>query len=145
MTGAVRRLYDMDGVEISSLDELSDCTCYIATGGDNLRKVAYVTVDENGFPIPFGSVRNLATRERRSNIESARRKRKNNRSNGGLLLQDPEFEQPPAEQPLFSPTVNTSVFLFVFFSTSSDEFIHYTIFFVLILIFINFIFKTPHL
>eukprot|EP00842_Homolaphlyctis_polyrhiza_P003432 jgi/Hompol1/408/HPOL_005303-RA len=100
VTGAVRRLYEMEGgTLVRGLDDLKDNAQYVATGGEPLRRIVYSSNEELGQPFTLSSKNPILPK-----LGEQRQRRKINRSTGGLLMQDPEIDHPPAEQPLFGPT-----------------------------------------
>jgi hypothetical protein len=82
ITGGVRKMYTMTGQRIKSLDEIEDNTMYVASAGDPFRNVEYMT-EESHLPVFNGySKSNLTILQDALPL----RRRKINRSTGGLLL-----------------------------------------------------------
>ncbi|KAI8928996.1 hypothetical protein BC831DRAFT_46103 [Entophlyctis helioformis] len=97
MTGAVRRLYDLEsGTQVRRLDELGDGKIYVATGGEPYKKVEYKMVDDGG--IPGGKSTGTLVAKR---TETRQHTRRVTRSTGGLLTQDGGI--PPTEKAIFQP------------------------------------------
>jgi Doublecortin len=102
-SGAIRRLFDINGKSVRSLEELQDGLFYVASSGAPFKRVTYVT-EENGVPLNAGSTRSLAMPTR----GETRGRRHINASNGGLIIEDDIYKTESlvsSEPHFFGPTV----------------------------------------
>ncbi|KAI8904878.1 hypothetical protein EDD86DRAFT_194666, partial [Gorgonomyces haynaldii] len=96
-SGAVRRIYDMNGKQMRALEELENGCFYVASSGEPFKRVNYAT-EENGLPLSVNSNRNLALPLR----TDTRGRRHINGSTGGLLEDDPKLHD--TSDAIFTPT-----------------------------------------
>ncbi|KAI8897395.1 hypothetical protein BC833DRAFT_527115 [Globomyces pollinis-pini] len=106
VNGGVRRLFNVHGKRIKSLDDILDSESYVATGGEPFKNVDYLLQEENIPPVFKGYSRsNLPILRDNSTISTTSQqlvRRKVNRSNGGLLIDEPKF--PPPTSGMFNAT-----------------------------------------
>lgn len=73
-SGAVRKIYTIEGRPIKRFDELEDAGTYVATSGENLKRVAYLLDTDSDGVDPFmklKSAKALAASQVRMRVRTA--------------------------------------------------------------------------
>ena len=96
-SGAVRKLFDLNGKLVRGMDDLKDGHFYVASSGEPFKRVQYVT-EENGVPLTVNSTRNLYVPR-----TLTRGRRHVNGSFGGMLEEDPKLHA-IEDSAIFTPT-----------------------------------------
>ena len=94
-SGAVRRVYTIDGSPVRSLDDIKDGGMYVASGGETFKRVPYLLDDEN--------VGEAAIKSR--DIKS----RRNKHTSYGMLNSDINTIFNQKERPIFGASVCPSI------------------------------------
>ena len=93
-SGAVRKLFTVEGAPVRGLDDLVDGGMYVASGGDSFKKVPYLINDE---PLADANV-DIKNKRLQSRLSRHRRSM-------GMLNSDINEVFNTKEKPIFSPTV----------------------------------------
>ena len=90
-SGAVRRMYSIDGTPVKSLGEIKDGGMYVASGGDSFKRVPYLIEDDPIAETPMKSRQNIAANRAHHSH--------------GMLNSDINSIFNKNEKPIFSPSV----------------------------------------
>jgi hypothetical protein len=96
-SGAIRRIFDMNGKRVWKIEDLDDGGLYVASSGERFRAMNYITYETSTRGA--GSVRSLEFSR-----GETRGRRHINASTGGLLTTDDEKEA-IASDSVFGPIV----------------------------------------